>query len=151
MFYINKSVRKLNVFLYAYEHMYSVIAGAYVPISYESYNIAMQQKLNSTLKSSSLQIGGGTALSSAYYGPGTGSIWLSEIDCVGTESRLFDCPCPGIGTSDCAHVEDASVQCNAGAVLHANFISAIQLITIILPLDSIAVQTKSINKRDSLK
>ena len=54
---------------------------------------------------------GGTALSVAYYGQGTGTILMDDVGCVGTEARLWDCPTPGIGVNDCSHFEDASVQC----------------------------------------
>ena len=54
---------------------------------------------------------GGTALIAAYYGPGIGAILLDDIQCVGNESRLWDCPNIGIGIHNCGHYEDASVQC----------------------------------------
>ena len=54
---------------------------------------------------------GGTALSYAFYGQGTGTILMDEVGCVGTEARLWDCSNAGIGVNDCTHVEDASVQC----------------------------------------
>eukprot|EP00731_Ephydatia_muelleri_P028193 Em0019g1066a len=57
-------------------------------------------------------VGGGTALSFAYYGQGTGSIWLDDVGCVGTEARLWDCANSGIGIHNCDHSEDASVQCS---------------------------------------
>ena len=62
----------------------------------------------------SFQTGGGIGLSLAYYGQGTGSIWLDDVGCVGTESRLWDCVNNGIGVHNCAHSEDASVQCSTG-------------------------------------
>ena len=58
--------------------------------------------------------GNGTALSLAFYGQGTGSIWLDDVRCVGNESRLWDCVNNGIGIHNCLHSEDASVQCGAG-------------------------------------
>ena len=75
-----------------------------------------QQSVNTEINISipnvnAFQTGGGTALSLAYYGQGTGSIWLDEVGCVGTEARLWDCSNNGIGIHDCTHVEDASVQC----------------------------------------
>ena len=53
----------------------------------------------------------GTALSSAYFGVGTGEIWLDEVFCTGSESELLDCNHDGIGVHDCDHFEDASVRC----------------------------------------
>ena len=57
------------------------------------------------------QTGSGVALSFAYYGQGTGFIWLDDVGCVGTEARLWDCANSGIGIHNCDHSEDASVQC----------------------------------------
>ena len=47
----------------------------------------------------------GTALSSAYFGVGTGEIWLDEVFCTGSESELLD------RNHNCDHFEDASVRC----------------------------------------
>ena len=42
---------------------------------------------------------------------GTGQIWLAEVRCVGTESRLIDCPANPLGQHNCVHSEDAGVRC----------------------------------------
>ena len=59
---------------------------------------------------------GATALSFAAYGAGTGSIWLDNVRCTGTEARLIDCPANTIGSHNCIHSEDASVRCGASSV-----------------------------------
>ncbi|KAM4013565.1 CD5 antigen-like [Anomaloglossus baeobatrachus] len=62
------------------------------------------------------QLGCGDALEvkhRAYYGEGTGPIWLDDIECGGTETHIWDCPTSPIGKHDCDHNEDAGVLCSA--------------------------------------
>ena len=56
----------------------------------------------------------------ARYGRGTGNIWLDNMECTGTESRLIDCP-HDPNTDDCNHFEDAGVTCVTGIVLRSQF------------------------------
>ena len=43
---------------------------------------------------------------------GDGQIWLGDVDCVGTETNLIDCPANAIGLpTRCDHDEDAGVRC----------------------------------------
>jgi len=51
------------------------------------------------------------------WGLGDGPIWLSNLDCDGSEHYLLDCAYSGWGIDNCAHSEDVGVQCEAvGAV-----------------------------------
>ena len=42
---------------------------------------------------------------------GNGQIWLDNVACVGTETRLIDCPAASLGVHNCEHQEDAGVSC----------------------------------------
>ncbi|XP_038599255.1 scavenger receptor cysteine-rich domain-containing protein SCART1-like [Tachyglossus aculeatus] len=61
------------------------------------------------------QLGCGAALAApgrAAFGPGTGTIWLDEVRCQGSEASLWDCPAAPWGRTDCDHKEDAAVNCS---------------------------------------
>ena len=51
---------------------------------------------------------------SAFYGQGSGQIWLDDVNCGGTEGTIGNCSHRGWGIEDCSHSEDASVNCTAG-------------------------------------
>ena len=54
---------------------------------------------------------GATAYSTAYFGRGTGGIFLDNLYCTGRESRLVDCTHNGIGVHNCDHSADAGLRC----------------------------------------
>ena len=52
------------------------------------------------------------AIGNAQFGYGSGTIWLDNVNCSGSESTLLSCPHYGIGQHNCGHYEDAGVRCS---------------------------------------
>ena len=54
------------------------------------------------------------AIHSAFYGEGSGQIWLDDVNCVGTEWTIGNCSHSGWGNHNCFNFEVASVNCSEG-------------------------------------
>ena len=54
---------------------------------------------------------GGFAHKSAYFGEGSGTIWLDNVECTGDELLLEHCRANNWNDENCGHGEDAGVTC----------------------------------------
>ena len=50
-------------------------------------------------------------LPKAYFGKGTGQIWMIQVDCVGNESSLLSCRRNTSKNHSCGHDQDVGVRC----------------------------------------
>ncbi|XP_056150146.1 deleted in malignant brain tumors 1 protein-like [Lampris incognitus] len=53
------------------------------------------------------------AKTSAFFGRGSGEIWLDDVECLGNETSLGHCQHSSYGDNNCGHSEDAGVVCSS--------------------------------------
>ena len=68
---------------------------------------------------------GAIARSNAYFGQGSGSILLDDVQCIGNEGSIFSCSHKSIGLHNCGHSEDAGVVCLEGEYINKYFIACV--------------------------
>lgn len=51
----------------------------------------------------------GIPIPASYTSNGYGTIWLDDVGCTGTESRLMNCPY--VATNNCTHGKDVGIKC----------------------------------------
>ena len=54
---------------------------------------------------------GAVAVPGNNFNGGNGPIWLNNVMCTGTESKLIRCPSSELGLANCGHDNDAGVIC----------------------------------------
>ena len=70
------------------------------------------------------------AQSSTSFSAGSGSIWLDNVRCSGTETRLLACPANSIGSHNCVHSKDAGVICTTSKCNVNNIMNTPQCTTV---------------------
>ena len=64
-----------------------------------------------------MSFSGARAFGYAVFGRGTGGIYLDNLGCRGSESRLIDCVHNGVGVHNCDHGDDAGLRCQRKSYL----------------------------------
>lgn len=75
---------------------------------------------------SDLNYTGAQAIILAYFGPGTGQIFLDQVACSGDEFTLSECQSNPVAVHDCIHIEDAGVRCQGGGTQARTFYYLVQ-------------------------
>ena len=65
----------------------------------------------------------GISYSNAHFGAGSGKIWMDDVACSSSYTKLIYCPSSILGTSNCGHSDDAGVSCQG--MSHFNSIIAL--------------------------
>lgn len=86
-----------------------------------------EQDANVACRQLGYQPTGAVPLSNAFFGQGSGIIWLDNLICLGDEERLLDCFFPGLlDIAFCrGHIDDAGLRCMEGewnVVLFATYV-----------------------------
>jgi len=75
----------------------------------------------------------------AFYGKGSGQIWLDGLNCDGTEQTIRMCSHRGWGNENCGHQSDAGIKCTSGN-------SLIKILYIVLKAQGQILQNRQYEK-----
>ena len=65
---------------------------------------------------------GATPRFNAFYGEGSGPVFLSNLNCTGPELKILECPNDYYAAQNCRHYKDAGVQCLGRQFLQHSFL-----------------------------
>ena len=73
--------------------------------------------IDATIVCTQLGLLNGTTTPQSQFGSGTGPVWLSQVACLGNESKLSHCMHNGAGNvGNCSHAQNVGVQCSPHGV-----------------------------------
>ena len=75
----------------------------------------------------------GTAYSNAYFGSGSGPIFLDDVQCTSSSSQLLECSSRPILSHDCLHSADAGVGCEG-------MVHSMNIVNVFLPSSVFSMQ-----------
>ena len=64
---------------------------------------------------------------------GEGQIWLDNVQCNGTETRLIDCHSTPLGQHNCDHHEDIGVHCLIPGISYPHNVMTLQTVLCVVP------------------
>ena len=64
---------------------------------------------------------GGIPYSNAFFGAGTGPIYLDDVACTSSSTQLLECPSSPISSHNCLHSADAGVGCEGNIFWNKDF------------------------------
>ncbi|KAK2902740.1 hypothetical protein Q8A67_007453 [Cirrhinus molitorella] len=90
------------------------------------------------------QLGCGSATKLDFFGPGTGAILISKMQCNGSESNLWECGSINTTASNyCGHKEDAGIVCSASVEIIPAVVNTTELNLTLVAVPTTAADIKS--------
>ena len=64
----------------------------------------------------------GIAKLNSHYGASSGQIWLDDVACTSSNTKLLQCSSSPIGSHSCGHSDEAGVKCEGNEAVPFHFI-----------------------------
>ncbi len=90
----------------------------------------------------------------AVYGPGSGPIWLSGVNCEGSEISIDECQHRVWGTHNCDHWKDVSINCSPNGEINCVLNSCFEInykFYVLLAVRLVCFEIYIINLKGSMK
>ena len=64
---------------------------------------------------------GSVSLNQHEFGQGSARIWLTNVECIGSEAQLINCQSNSSGVNLCTHSQDIGVRCPHGQCVQSSY------------------------------